>query len=310
MVDRTSLALRLLATLLRGALLIVLVALATFALLRALPGDPADDLAAPDDLSARSAASNAWRSELPLLPAFVRYSAAALQGDLGLSATRRRPVATLLGEALGPSLLLAFSGLCVALLLGLVIALVAWRAGPASRDRWDAALSSLAVIPRFWLGLLLVMVFHTWLSWLPSSHMAPAGDSFAGIKATHLLLPSITLAIPLAAMFARVLLGALDTVEGARRLQLATATGLLPLTVFLRHLVWPQAAVLAAMVAADLPMLVSGAVMVETVFAWPGLGRLSAEAITSADLPLAMGGVMLASVTAACGSWLADRWAV
>lgn len=309
MVDRASLGLRLLATLARGALLVVVVAFATFALLRALPGDPADDLAAPDDVGPRSGAPSAWRTGLPLLPAFARYAAAALQGDLGSSTTRRRPVAALLAEASGPSLLLAFSGLCIALLLGLVIALAAWRAGPLQHDRWDAALSSLAVVPRFWLGLLLVMVFHTWLSWLPSSHMAPAGDSIAGINASHLLLPSITLAIPLAAMFARVLLGALDTVEGARRVQLATATGLLPLTVFLRHLVWPQAAVLAAMVAADLPMLVSGAVMVETVFAWPGLGRLSAEAISSADLPLAMGGVMLASLTAACGSWLADRWA-
>lgn len=308
MVDRASVVVRVATALGRGALLIGLVALASFALLRALPGDPADKLAAPDTPRSLQTVADAWRSELPLLPAFARYARSAARGDLGLSTTRRRPVVTLLAEALGPSLLLAVSGLAVALAVGIAMALAAWRTRPRRRDQWDLVLSSLAVVPRFWLGLLLAVVFHTWLSWLPSSHIAPAGDTASGIHVAHLVLPAITLAVPLSALFARVLLGALDTVDGARRLQLAQASGLFPLTVFLRHLVWPQASVLAAMVAADLPMLVSGAVMVETVFAWPGLGRLSAEAISSADLPLAMAGVMIASLTAACGSWFADRW--
>ena len=250
----------------------------------------------------------------PLPVQYGRYLNALAHGDLGVSFSQRRPVAAALADAVPNTLLLAGTALAVDLLLGL--ALGTYQASHARR-RMDtgirAATLTLYSLPVFWLALVLLLVFGERLHWLPAGGMRdPVLSTAAPFAARlvdrlrHLVLPALTLGLVGAAGTARYQRAAMLEALNQEFVRAARAKGLSE-----RRVVWVHAlrnALLPAitMVGLALPFLLTGAVLVETVFAWPGMGKLTADAIAARDYPVVTATALLASILVVAGSTLAD----
>jgi peptide/nickel transport system permease protein len=291
---------------------VALVFVVGFVLLQALPGDPADRLenpAVPAEQAGRDRSARGLDRSLPeqLLRTLTSYA----QGDFGVSHSRSRPVADVLTEAVPYSAGLGAAALLVAYGLGIPAGLAFLSLAPAARDGLDRLALLVSVVPRFWLGVLLVLVFHTCLGWLPPSHAFPPGQAESGLRLSHLLLPALALGLPAAAVVARATLATLGRVTAAPHVRRARAAGSTGAALLFRHVLPVGAAPLLALLALDLPALVSGSLVVETVFAWPGAGRISAEAVIASDYPLALACVALSGLTIvgsrAAGEALARR---
>lgn len=264
------------------------VGLLVFALLRLVPGDPVDAMlgesARPADRAELRAALGLDR---PMGAQLLSYYRGLLRLDLGESIQQRRPVSELLAERLPATLQLAAAAAGVALALALPLGVLAAR----HRDRWpDAWASGFAVVgqsvPNFWLGPVLILVFSLGLGWTPVS-----GDTEPG----GLILPAITLGASLAALTTRMVRSALLEVLDQDFIRTARAKGLSGGAVIRRHALPNAALPVITLVGLQLGALLAGAVITETVFAWPGIGRLLIEAIQQRDYPLVQGCVLLVS---------------
>lgn len=223
----------------------------------------------------------------------------------------------MLGAALGPSVLLAGSALLIASLLGFLLGtLAASRPGSLVERVVRLGMPTLEAAPPFWIGLVGILVFSVHLGWLPAGHMRSVtgaslygGSSLTDLLA-HLAMPALVLGVPGAAPFARHQWSALRR-ELARPWMLSG----LALGVPRARLVWRRATRVAlqpflALIGLALPVLVGGAVVVETVFTWPGLGRVHKAALEAQDPPLALGGVILIALAVILAGLLADLLAI
>ena len=290
---------------LAGALvLFCLVLTLAFALLRAAPGDAAMLLVPP---SATAEETTRLRERLGLdesiVVQYARWVGAALQGDLGESFARREPVAVVLGQALPISLGLGLTSLALTFLLGIAVGIVqAARRGRGVDTVLTVVTTTLYAAPSFWLALLLVAVF-TWgaSQWgfpqalrLPAFGVrSPAGDA-TGLAALadlarHAILPVTVLTAIGAAGIARYARSSIGDVLGADFLRTARAKGLGKRGVYLRHALHNALPPLVVLLALALPGIVAGSVFVESVFAWPGMGRVMLSAIAARDYPVVMG---------------------
>lgn len=251
------------------------------------PGDAAEALVGENASAEQIAALRSqMRLDAPLLERYGEYMAAALtQGDLGRSLVNGRRVADLLVERLPSTVVLALVAMGLATLVGFGVGLLA-ASRPGSR------LDILAIggtvlglaLPPYWVAMLLVMLFSLQLSWLPV---------FGSGTLAHLVLPAVTLALPGAAMVARLVRSSVLDVKGADFVRTALSKGLSPRSVLLRH-VLPNSLIPALTVLGlNLSHLLGGAFVVETIFAWPGLGRLTVQAIFDRDIPVVMGAVLM-----------------
>lgn len=290
-----------------GAAVLTASFVATFLLLQALPGDPFDRLDAPG-LTAEDArrTREALGLDLPVHRRLVATARSYLEGDLGVSFERQRPVARVLGAALPATLLLGGTGLLLAYGLGVPLAVAAWRLGPRARAGIDRLALLFTVTPRFWFGVLLVWVFHGWAGWLPASHAAPPGGGGAWDRAAHLVLPALTLALPAAAGIARYQLAQMAREADRLHVVAARAAGAGGARMVFRSLVRPTLVPVAAMFALDLRVVASGALVVELVFAWPGIGRVAADAVRNADYPLALAAATLSAALVVVGRAIAE----
>jgi peptide/nickel transport system permease protein len=258
---------------------------AVFLILHLVPGDPIDmmlgEAAAPAD---RAALRAALHLDDPLPLQYGRYLAGICRGDLGESIRDHRPVVELIGERLPATLELLAGGLLVALSIALPTGIAA--ALHAGRTV-DVALRWLAVggvaIPNFWLGPLLILVFAIGLGWLPVSGR---GDL------CHLILPSITLGTGMAGILMRMTRSGWLEALGEDHVRTARAKGVAEATVILKHTGRNAALPLLTVVGLQTGALLGGAVITETIFAWPGIGRLTLTAIQSRDYPLVQGCVL------------------
>lgn len=278
-----------------------LVATLAFAVLQALPGDPAEAAVGGPGSQASAEALEAARVEFGLdrpLPAqYVSYLGRLLTGDLGVSYSQKAPVADIIGPLLAPTLTLAFMALVVAWVLALFTAAVA-----TGRSRVAAAVASTveivaSVLPGFWLAAVLVIVFATGLGWFP----AVSDGTWRGV-----VLPVLALAIPLAGYLAQTMregmLAALDSPFAlAARTRGETPWGL-RWRHALRHGLVPG----INLSGWAFGYLVSGAVVIETVFARPGLGRALLSAVTVRDVPLVLGVTLVAALGYVLVTMLAD----
>jgi peptide/nickel transport system permease protein len=266
---------------------LLLTSVAIFVLLRLVPGDPAIALAGPD---ATPEVIEAVRHELGLdRPIPIQYAAWLHQvavGDLGLSIQARRPVADLLGLALPATVELVVAAMSLAILLGGASGVAA----AVHRGRWPDVLigsaSALLIgVPSFWLGLLAIIVFALVLGWLPAGgRVDPAQDP--GLALQSLVLPALVLGLGHAAVIARFTRASMLHVLGEVYVQTARAKGLTWTVVISRHAL-PNALIpVVTIVGIQIGHLVGGAVVVETVFAWPGVGRLVVGAILGRDYPV------------------------
>ena len=260
-----------------------------FLLLHLVPGDPVEAMlgegARPADRTALTAALGLDR---PLGAQYLSYLERLGRLDLGRSFVYQRPVADLLAERLPATLTLALAALGLALLTAIPLGvLAACRRGRAA-DGAATAFSLLgSSIPNFWLGPLLILLFSLWLGWTPVSGRE-------GL--TSLVLPALTLGTSLAAVLARMVRSGVLEVLGEDYVRTARAKGLSPSAVLWRHALRNAWLPVLTLVGLQLGGLLGGAVITETVFAWPGLGSLLVEAIQGRDYPVVQGCVLLVSL--------------
>ncbi len=284
-----------------GSALLVVFGVCTlvFLLIHLVPGDPVEAMlgesARPAD---RQALSQSLGLDLPLSEQYQGYLSRLVRLDLGESFLYQRPVYDLLVERLPPTLQLAGTSLLLALVLALPLGvLAAYRKG-GPFDVGAMGFSLLGVsIPNFWLGPLLILVFSLWLGWTPVS----GRDGLAG-----LVLPSITLGTGLAAVLARMVRSSVLEVLGEDYIRTARAKGLGTLAVLWRHALRNAWLPISTLVGLQLGALLGGAVITETVFAWPGVGSLLIEAIQGRDYPVVQACVLLISLAYVLVNTLTD----
>ncbi|MFM8409093.1 MAG: ABC transporter permease [Alphaproteobacteria bacterium] len=273
------------------------------ALLAAIPGDPVDAL-----LGERASAADreALRSSLgldrPATERTLRYAAGVLRGDLGSSLLSGRPVADLLRERWPATAALALAATALAVAIALPLGLLAAARPGGLADRLSLGLATFsASLPSFALGPLLVLAFAVWLPWLPV-----AGRS----GAASLVLPATTLALGMAAVLARQLRAAMIDALATDALRAARARGVPTTRLFLVHALRLAATPAVTVLALQAAGLLAGAVVTETVFAWPGLGRLLVQAIGARDLPVVQGCALAIALTFVAANLLADVAAI
>jgi ABC-type dipeptide/oligopeptide/nickel transport system permease component len=209
------------------------------------------------------------------------------RGDLGRSLVSQRPVAGLVLERLPYTVALALAAVALAALLGGVAGtLAALRAGTPLDTLLMAGAALGVAVPTFWSGLLLILLFSLHLRWLPVTG--------AGTPA-HLVLPAVTLALPTAASVARLVRSGLLDVLAADYIRTAHAKGLTPRRVVIRHALRNGLIPVAAVLSLQLGHLLGGAFIVESIFGWPGLGRLAVQAIFDRDAPVVLGATLAAA---------------
>ncbi|WAC68726.1 ABC transporter permease [Microbacterium sp. SL75] len=259
-----------------------------FVAFRIIPGDPVDVMLGPQ-AQVSEAVKAGIRSELGLdRPVWEQYAAflgRLVRGDLGESYQLRLPVTEVIGRQLGPTLQLSALALGIAILLAVVTALLV----RGRRGRAVAAGVELVVLssPVFWTGLVLLSVFSFQLGWFPVS---------GGRDAAAIVLPAVTLALPVAALLSQVLRDGIEAAEREPFLLTVRARGASRRRETLHHTLRHASVGGATLAAYLVGSLLGGAVLVETVFARPGLGRVTLTAITDRDLPVITGVILLSAL--------------
>ncbi len=286
----------------------------TFFLVRLAPGDPLALYYNPEiDPSVMEQVRERLGLDQPIHVQYVKWIGALAQGDLGVSFKHHRPVAEILAETLPNTLLLAGLALFFDLGLGVLLGVLA----AVRQYSWvDHATSVLALflysMPGFWLGLMLIIVFSLKLGWLPASQMESVDAEFLSFgprlldRALHLVMPVFVLGIASAASVARYMRGSLLEVIRQDYVRTARAKGLPERRVILKHALRNALLPIITLLGLYLPFLISGAVVTETIFAWPGMGRLTIDAIFSRDYPVVLAANLLAGVMVVFGNLLAD----
>jgi peptide/nickel transport system permease protein len=270
-----------------------------FLLIHLVPGDPVEAMLGE---SARPADRAALRADLgldrPLVEQYLTYLARLARLDLGVSFQDRRPVRDLLAERIPPTLELAAAALLLALALALPLGVLAARHRGGALDSGAMGFSLLGIsIPNFWLGPMLILVFSLWLGWTPvSGRDGPAS----------LLLPAVTLGTGLAAVLARMVRSSVLEVLEEDYVRTARAKGLPETVVMWRHALRNAWLPVLTLLGLQLGGLLGGAVITETVFAWPGVGSLLVEAIQGRDYPVVQACVLLISLAYVLVNTLTD----
>ena len=270
-----------------------------FALLHLVPGDPVDVMLGE---SAAPAAREELRGRLgldrPLAVQYGAYLAAAAQGDLGESIRSGRPVRELVAERLPATALLALVACLVAASIGIPLGALAATHRDSGLDRLALAASLAAVAtPSFWLGPMLVLLLSVELGLLP---VAGSGS------AAHLVLPALTLGAGMSGILVRMTRAALLETLSDDYVRTARAKGASPLRILLRHALPNAATPLLSVIGLQLGAVLAGSVVTETIFGWPGLGRLVIEAIQARDYPVVQGAVLVIAITTVLANLAAD----
>lgn len=268
-----------------------------FALVQLVPGDPVrialGTRYTPEAYEALRSASGLDR---PILAQFVGYLAGAVRGDLGVSFRNGDPVWDILIERLPATVSLAVVGIVIALLIALPAGIFsALREGRVS-DAVVRVTSQFGVsIPDFWMGILLIALFSTTLGWFPTSGYRPLfGDPVGWLS--HVVLPGLTVGLVAGAIMTRYVRSAVLDVAAAGYVRTARSKGLPPRVVTFRHTVRNALVPILTITGIQLATILGGVIVVEVVFAWPGLGRLVFNAVASRDYPVIQGAVLLIAV--------------
>lgn len=286
----------------------------TFVLLLLAPGDPAQRLLGPAGTPAQLAAQrHALGLDRPVTVQFASWVARAVRGDWGTSIATGRPVRALLREAWPATALLVGLSLLLSYLIGLAVGAVQ---AAHSGTRVDTALSvasvTLFALPGYWLGLMLVMVFTYWAGVLPAFGATGLdADLLTGWprladQLRHIALPLTTLTLIGVGGAARFVRGAMLDVRSQGFVTTARAKGASPARVLLRHVLRNALVPILVLLGLSLPALFSGAVFVEAVFAWPGVGRVLVEAVHARDYPVVLAATTVSAVLVVVGNLLAD----
>jgi peptide/nickel transport system permease protein len=301
--------------LLQGAATLLLIAVMNFMLIRAAPGDPATvmagDAGAADEQFLQQLRER-FDLDRPLPAQLASYLGHLLQGDLGISYRQQEPVLGLILDRLPATLLLTGTAFVLSLLLG--VALGAWAASRVGTWK-DSAISALATLfyatPLYWLALLAVLVFALWLPWFPPLGYQTVGAGLTGLDhvldvAHHGVLPTLVLAMFYMAIYARMTRAAMLEVAQQDFVKAARAKGLAPGRIWRAHVLRNALLPVVTMAGLQAGAMVGGAVLIETVFAWPGIGRLLFEALAQRDYSLLLGTFLFTAALAVAFNVVTD----
>jgi peptide/nickel transport system permease protein len=276
------------------------VSVVVFMVLHLSPGDPAEIMLGSQ---ANKADLARLRTELgldePLHVQYATWIAHVVQGDLGRSLWMKRPV---LGEVmirLRATLILTATALVISTLLGIALGVASASRPNSLLDRLSAVTSLFgASMPVFWLGIVLMVVFSLQLGWLPASGMyAPYGGGDLRDLLAHLILPAVTLAAASVTIIARLTRSTMLDVLGQDFIRTARAKGLVEGAVVLRHGLKNAMIPIVTVIGVQVGYLLGGAILTETVFAWPGVGSLMVQGILARDFPLVQGCVLVVALS-------------
>ncbi|MFO1149898.1 MAG: ABC transporter permease [Alsobacter sp.] len=283
-----------------GFLTIFVTTVAVTVLIHLVPGDPVQIMYAQSQGTTPEQLEEIRRSlglDRPIAEQYVRFLGRLLHGDLGTTVRGQQSVAALILQRLPNTLLLAFTAMGIALLIGLPLGfLAAYHRG----QLLDTALMSLAIagisIPHFWLGLLLLFTFAVELQWLP----------VAGTGGANLVLPAVTLGLSNAAIVARMTRSAMIDVMSQDFVRTAHARGLPKALVLRRHVLRAGLVPVVTTLGMQFATMMGGAIVVENIFAWNGVGRLAIEAIFQRDYPMIQGFILVFATVVVIVSILLD----
>lgn len=300
----------------QAVVVVAIVATIVFALTHVAPGDPFATAVGTGELhpAQRDALRARYGFDRPIAAQYVMYLRNLAQGDLGWSFSRSRPVAAALATAVPNTLLLMGTALLLSLALGIAAGLLQASRRDSAVDRGSSAILLVFYsMPDFWLALMLMLAFAYALPIFPVSGMIdPVMHEYLGAwgrvadRARHLVLPATTLTLLITASIARHQRAALLDAARADYTRTARAKGLGGRAVLLRHTLRNSIGTTITLVGLMFPALLGGAVLVETVFSWPGMGQLATSAITTRDYSLVTAAAIISAVMTVLGSALAD----
>jgi peptide/nickel transport system permease protein len=289
--------------------LFFLITLIAFAILHLAPGDPAALLFGTDLSRDQLAQIRAgWGLDQPLPVQYLTWMWNLVHGDLGRSFVDGRPAFIVISERMPATLVLTLSGLLIALVLGVGIGIIAALKPHSAFGVVSTLISTLLYsLPNFWLGLLLILVFSVWLKLLPSAGMESLrGETGLADWLAHLAMPAFVVSLREMGRLIRFTRASLIDVLNQDYIRTARGKGLVPRIVVLRHALRNALIPIATLLGLALPQLVSGAIVVETVFAWPGMGRLLVESAFQRNYAVLMSEIVLISLVVIAGNLLAD----
>jgi peptide/nickel transport system permease protein len=291
--------------LVKMALIVLAIVVVNFLLIHAAPGDPASVIAgqsgAADPLFLAQL-RHEFGLDLPLRDQLWIYVRGILSGDLGFSHRQQRPVLDLILERLPATMLLTGTAFAIAIGFGLLMGMSASR----RVGRWgDSAITALALAfyatPIFWVGLMLVLVFSVWLNWLPSFGMATVGADLHGLawlgdRVQYLILPAFTLGLFYMGIYTRLVRSSMIEAADQDFVKTARAKGASEGRIRRRHVLRNALLPMVTFAGFQAGQLIGGSILVEAVFAWPGIGRLAFDALLARDYQLLLGVFLCTSV--------------
>ena len=295
----------LLARLVKMIAIVFAIIVVNFFLIHAAPGDPASVMAGQSgaaDPQFVEQLRHEYGLDKPLLTQLWIYVSAMAGGDLGISHQQQRTVLSLISERLPATLLLTGVAFAFALVTGIALGAAASRRAGSWADSLITVLAlGFYATPIFWVGLMLVLVFSVWLGWLPSFGMETVGANLHGWaavadRAQYLVLPAITLGLFYMAVYARLTRSAMLDVAGQDFIKTARAKGVPEGRILRRHILRNALLPVVTLAGIQAGQLIGGSVLVETVFAWPGIGRLAFDALLARDYQVLLGVFLTTSI--------------
>jgi len=292
--------------------MILAVIIVTFLLVRLAPGDPTYILVGEvGDESFVRATRERLGLDKPLYEQFVIYISNVFRGDLGYSYLRSEPVAKLIVERIPATLLLVLTAMFISALIGIIVGTIA----AAKRGAADLTLSTLSIvgisIPYFWLAQIILIIFAVWLGVFPLGGMVSVGHEYQGLQyfidvVYHLTLPAMTLAIFNIAFTTKITRGSVQEALTQDYILTARAKGIPESRVVFRHALRNALIPVVTYTGFNTGVLLVGAILTETVFAWPGMGSLLYDSIRLRDYPVVLGIFIYGSIIVVLANLLVD----
>jgi peptide/nickel transport system permease protein len=292
----------------QGVVVLLLVSAITFLLVNLAPGGPSSLMRMDATPEQREALVHRLGLDQPLPLRFVQWLGGVVHGDLGISLTSNEPVSQRIAQRMPNTLLLATVALLLSIAGGIPMGVIAALRRNRLPDFLLAALSVIGLsLPAFWLGIILILVLSVDLNWLPSSGIASSGEEADVVdRIRHLIMPALVLSTTVLPYIVRFTRSALLDVLNQDYVRTASAKGLARMTVVYRHALRNALVPVVSIVGTLVPRLIGGSVVTETVFGWPGMGRLAVEAASGRDYPLIVGITVVVATVVVTASVVVD----
>ena len=294
--------------LLQGLLVLLLISLITFFLINLAPGGPSSLIGFESTAAQREARLRQYGLDQPAPIRYLRWIRAAVTGDLGTSINQGLPVSSLLRQRLWTTLQLAVAAMLLTAIFGILLGVLAALNSNRWPDHLVSVLSTLGMsVPNFWLGIVVIIIFSVQVRWLPASGSFTIGAEFSVLdRLKHMILPASVLAFGLMPNVVRITRAALLEVMASDYVRTARAKGLVDRVVIWKHTMRNALVPVVSILGLITTVLLSGSVVIESVFGWSGLGRLAIEAANGRDYPVILGVTMVAGTIVVLTNLLVD----